>query len=424
MLEKHIGPAAFEFRVMKDDFEQELLSFRPDVVAISSVTQNFNIARQYACIAKVHNLPVILGGVHITALPQCLPDEVDAACLGEGEATFLELMHLYLDTGAFRTKDLGRIEGIAYRDNGNLVKTPARATIPYLDDVPHPKRSLVGYGARSYMVTSRGCPYRCVFCSSSRHWGEVRYASPEYVLEEIADQVENGARIIRFNDDVFTADKDRLKRISDLIVDSGFHRRVKFSCWARANTITPEIVQSLKAMNVVAVVMGLESGSDRVLKYLKGSNATVAGNTRAVNLLKDARIQTSADFIIGAPDETEEEIMATYNYLKKSRVDFVTMNVFSPLPGTPVWDSFIREHPIPPDMDWRKLEFKFHKNSESAIVHCKNLNYEQLRRLNRKFDRLVFIKTMKAMIHSPWIGELPKLVWKRLIGKVFSYARP
>ena len=91
-------------------------------------------------------------------------------------------------------------------------------------------------------------------------------------------------------------------------------------------------------MNVVAIALGLESGAERVLRYLKGANVTVKDNYRALELLRDAGIQTSGNFIIGSPDETEEEIMATYKFIRKSKVDFVTLHVFSILPGTPVWD--------------------------------------------------------------------------------------
>jgi len=434
MLEKHLGSEAFDFHLLRGKFEDELASFNPDVVAISSVTQNFTIAKEYARAAKARGKPVIIGGPHITALPECLSAEMDVACIGEGEETFLELMRLYLDTpacaapgttdrGASRPNGLEQIRGIAYHDNGKLTRTPPRPQRPSLDDLPHPKRSLLGYGRRTYMVTSRGCPYRCVFCGSSRHWGKVRYASPEYVLDEIGELVEHGVRVIRFNDDTFTANKDRLKQIAGMIAAKGFHRQVKFSCWCRANTITPEVVDALKAMNMVAVVMGLESGSDRVLRYLKGPNVTVADNSRAINLLKDAGIQTSADFIIGSPDETEEEIMATYNFIKKSRLDFVTINVFSPLPGTPVWDTVAQKNLVSPDMDWRRLDFKFNSDEGSAIVLSEKLSYEQLRRLHRKFERLVFFKTLKALPRSPWIGELPKLVWRRLIGKAVRLAR-
>jgi radical SAM superfamily enzyme YgiQ (UPF0313 family) len=417
MLEKHLPSESFEFHLVNGDYEEELKSFKPDIVAISSVTQNYNIAKEYAKIAKTMGLLVVIGGPHITALPECLSTDMDVACIGEGEEIFLDLVKLYLETESFPTEKLEQIKGIAYHKDGKVVIAPARLTCNSLDNIPHPKRSLIGYPKRSYILTSRGCPYRCVFCGCSRHWGKVRYASPGYIIEEIRELVENGVKVIRFNDDLLTFSKDRLKKVANLIIENGFHKKVRFSCWGRANTITPEIVDILKSMNVVAIALGLESGTDRVLSYLKGANVTVEDNYRALELLRNAGIQTSGNFIIGSPDETEEEILTTYNFIRKSKVDFVTLHVFSILPGTPVWDYALKRNLVSMDMDWSRLNFKFILGKEEAIVLSETLDFDDLHRLYKKFKRLAFFKALKALPRSPWIGELPILLWKNFIGK-------
>jgi len=148
------------------------------------------------------------------------------------------------------------------------------------------------------MITSRGCPHKCIFCAVTRYWDKISYASPEYVMEEIAELVGNGTKIIKFYDDLFTTNKERLSAIANKIIENNFHRKVKFACWARANTITTDVVKILKSMNMVAVEMGLESGCDSPLKYLKGGSVTVEDNWRSVNLLKDSGIQANASFII------------------------------------------------------------------------------------------------------------------------------
>ena len=413
--EKHLGTGQLEFRYMTGNIEDELTSFKPDIVAISSITPNYKYAKEYAGTAKKHNLPVIIGGMHVSALPNCLTNDMDIGCIGEGEQTFLELIQLYIEKGDFTKKDLKKINGIIYRDeDGQLVRTPNRDVIISLDDLPHPKRSLLGYSHREYLYTTRGCPYKCVFCACTKHWGKVRYSSPEYVLQEIRELIENGVKVVRFNEDNFIANKKRTMQISKMIVAHGFHLKVKFSCWCRANDVTPDIVESLKAMNVVSVKMGLESGCQRTLDYLKGG-VTVMNNWNAINLLKDAGIQVNGDFIIGAPYETETEMMQTYDFIKKSRVDFVDVNVLSPLPGTAIWDYSMKRNLVSEDMDWDRLSFK-----SSSLVVSETLTHQQLQQIYKKFQRLRVLKIMKALPRSPWLNELPKVAFDRfseIIGK-------
>lgn len=408
--EKHLGAGHLEFRFMTGRIENELETFKPRIVAISSITPYFKYAGEYARIAKKHNLPVIIGGMHISALPKCLTKEMDVGCIGEGEETFLELMRLYREKGSFRKEDLIKINGIVFHDtDGRLLQTPKRHVIKSLDDIPHPKRSLIGYRNREYLYTARGCQYKCIFCACTRHWGKVRYSSPGYVIEEMRELINNGVKVIRFNEDNFISDKNRMKRISQMIVDNGFHRQVKFSCWCRANDVTPDVVAALTAMNVVSVKMGLESGSDRTLGYLKGG-VSVTNNSNAINLLKDAGIQVNADFIIGAPQETEEEIMQTYRFIKNSRVDMVDINVLSPMPGTAIWEYSLKRNLVSADMDWSALKFQ-----SSSLILSETVTYDQLNRILKKFNRLRSFKTVKALPGSPWLNELPGIIVRKIV---------
>lgn len=248
----------------------------------------------------------------------------------------------------------------------------------------------------------------------------MRYHSPEYVIEEIEELIRNGVKVIRFNDDNFVANKTRLTQIAEMMISRGFNRKVKYSCWCRANNVTPEVVRLLKTMNIVSVKMGLESGCDRTLQYLKG-NVTVRDNLKAINLLKDAGIQVNGDFIIGAPDETEDEIMQTYDFIKMSRVDFVDINILSPLPGTMVWEYSVKKNLVSDDMDWSRLNFKFNDDESTAITLSETLSYKQLCRIYKKFRRLRFIKTLKALPVTPWLNELPGLAFKRFTEKIRTY---
>jgi anaerobic magnesium-protoporphyrin IX monomethyl ester cyclase len=416
--EEHLGSDIFEFRVAGGKFQDAVTSFKPDLVAISSVSQNFGIAKEYARIAKIYRIPVIVGGMHISFMPRCLTKEMDVGCIGEGEETFVELLRHFLAERGIQPTGLAGIKGIIYRVGNELVKTPKRSPVSWLDHLPHPKRSIIGYHHREYLYTARGCPHRCSFCACSRFWGGgYRCASADYVLEEIQELAENGVKVIRFNDENFVENKERLGQIADMIIARGFHKRVKFSCWCRANTVTPEAVSTLKSMNVVSVLMGLESGSERMLKYFKG-NVTVEDNLRAVNLLKDEGIQTNGDFIIGAPDETLEEMMQTYEFIKTSRVDVPEINVLVPLPGSPLWDYAARRNMVSDDMDWSRLCYKLNGDAASYILLSRNLNRQEFHKVYKKFDRLRLKRALKAWLRSPWLDELPLVAWKKMFGSV------
>lgn len=407
-VEKEMGTRYVSFRFATKSLQTELNSFKPHIVAIGAVSQNFGRALRCARICKSVGVDVVVGGPHISALPECLSEDMDVGCIGEGEQTFLELLQLFKTRAGFIPQDLRGIKGIVYRKDGKVVINSHRQPIERLDDVPHPNRSLVGYQRHAYMFTSRGCPYNCIFCSSSRFWGRVRFASPEYVVEEISELVDHGARMISFYDDLFVASKSRIRKIADLVMSRGLHKHTKFTCSCRANVVTRDLVECLKHMNVVSVGMGLESGSYRILSYLK-SHVTVREGESAIKLFKDAGIQVNASFVIGSPHETEKEILETYNFIKRNPLDFVDTYLLTPLPGTPLWN-FAADHGlVSPEMDWSCLNVNFEKNKKRAVILSQTLGRSDIIRLYNKFRRQRFYRIAKALPGSAWMSDLPNV---------------
>jgi radical SAM superfamily enzyme YgiQ (UPF0313 family) len=412
--EKQLGSGALEFCYGAGDIGSLLKTHSPDLLCISTVTQNYDYACRYAAAARGMGIPVLLGGMHISSLPTSLTRDMTVACIGEGERTFVDLLSLYLDKGCFPIPELRKVQGVAFREGETIVEIPMRPTRLEIDDLPHPKRSLIGYGRRGYVYTARGCPYKCVFCSCTRFWGAVRYASPQYIVEELHELIDHGARVIRFADENFIANKPRLEALARLIAAEGINRKVKFSCWCRANNVTAEVVSLLKAINVVSVKLGLESGNNRMLEYLKGG-VTVEDNRRAVSLLSKAGMQVNADFLFGAPDETEGEILDTYRFAKRSPIAFFDVNIFSPLPGTPVWNLAKKKGLVSDtEMRWSRLNYKFISDPREAIVLSETLTHAQLSLLHKKFQRLRLWKGLWAFPKSPWRNEIPMLVLKKL----------
>jgi anaerobic magnesium-protoporphyrin IX monomethyl ester cyclase len=319
--------------------DQDILrKIKPDVVAMTCVTENYNRGQQYAQTIKQFNpkIKVVIGGIHISSVPESLNQNMDVGIIGEGEQTFLELLQNNFEPN-------NSINGLVYQDEKDLVQTSKRVLIEPLDNIPHPDRSIFWSKPRTiiagasdfYMFSSRGCTNRCKFCSSSRFWEKLRLHSAKYVIEEISQLKDLGAKNICFYDDTFLADLERAKEISEAVKNFG----LTFHVTARANQITDESAKTLKKMNVIGVGMGLESQVAKSLLWLQKGN-TPEMNQKAIDVLKTNGLRYAASFIKGIPNETQEEFKVTLDFIKQNNIphDLYTLVKF---PNTPLYEGSI-----------------------------------------------------------------------------------
>jgi len=324
----------------------QIMDYKPDLVGISSMTCGFRKVEELAARIKEEcPVPIAVGGQHITALPENLPEHCDIGVLGEGEETFKEIIEA-AESGMPDPSVLGKIPGLAYRENGRVVTTRTRPFIEDLDRIPFPARYLFdGYDFKEPAVrilTSRGCPYPCRFCSVTLCRGrKVRYHSPEYVLREIEyiRETQDVPRL-KIEDDVFTLDRERVDRIRDLLDRRGLIGEFLMNGYSRSDIIDPEWCRLLRSMAFDVVQLGLESMSENVLEFLGKDGITPETNRRAVDLIYDHEMATSGVFMIGVPGETRNDILKIhdflmYNYHKFSIAAAVRLRVY---PGTPLWD--------------------------------------------------------------------------------------
>lgn len=356
-LEKKLdNPPSFEF------IEGPVDTDKYDIIAISSTSQDYSEAKKIATNIKERNKSIItiLGGHHVTYLPSTLSPDFDLGILGEGEQTFLELVE-YFQNNAFNSnyEGLKSIKGLAIHKNNEVILTGKRGLIDPLDNIPHPYRQSNDI---QYLFTSRGCPYKCAFCSSSAFWDKTRTFSAEYVVDEIEQilRLFPDIKHIPIEDDIFIIDLSRLKKIVALMEKRKLNKKVAFSFTVRANLVTDQLCELIKRLNVQAVCFGAESASDRILEML-GKNATVRQNQNALDILYKHGITAICSFIVGIPTETEEEVRSTYEFITKNIFEgrlgsFSTVNILTPMPGTEIWDYAVDQGLINiEDMEWSRL---------------------------------------------------------------------
>lgn len=368
-----------------------------DVLAITTLTQDFMVVKEIiAEVKKKFGIPIIIGGYHVSALPHSLPLYVEVGVMGEGEETFKELVDIFVAQGKFSPDNLKNVRGICYYENNELKITPRRPEIQDLDIIPFPARHLFSKDywkpkKGNYMLdgkifgdlnTSRGCPYECVFCSSHKHLGpKVRFFSAERVVEEIRELHDvYGCNVIGVNDDLATMNITRLEKIADLLEQTGLINEIQFySIQARVNIFNQRLCDVLKRLKVKRVAMGIESGTDKTLNYLKGNTVTVQMNKDAINLALKNGFDMVPMLIIGAPHETKEDILKTLEFTTISGVNVYHLCLLTPLPGTAIWAYAKSKGLVSDDMDWGRLSLEVNeKTIHKKVYLCEHVRREEM----------------------------------------------
>jgi radical SAM superfamily enzyme YgiQ (UPF0313 family) len=264
----------------------------------------------------------------------------DILVLGEGENTFAEILSHIAGCGPDR---LDAIQGIAFGVDGELHVTPRRPLIDELDRIPFPARHrlppLSAYSPTpasyrrlplAHIMTSRGCPAKCTFCDRAVFGNTYRARSAENVLMEVEEVLRvHGAREVRFFDDTFTLNRERLNRICEGMKTF----RVPWTCLTRAANVDLDLLRRMRDAGCWQVLYGLESGDDHILDTLR-KNVTVKQNRDAVLWARKAGLRVRADFLVGSPSETPETLEETLAFAKSLPIDFAHFNKFVPFPGT------------------------------------------------------------------------------------------
>lgn len=339
------------------DFVRDLS--RPYIFGISCVTAAIERGYKLAEIIK-RRYPyskVIMGGIHPTVLSEEALQSgfVDIVIRGEGEES-LSLLYEAIKEG----HDYTKIPGISFRrDNNTVHNLPARL-FPDLDLLPSFPYYLFEEHLDKYnfgfILSSRGCPYNCIFCSQRLISGRrCRYIAPERVIKEIDLLINRyNQKSIVFVDDNFTTNKERVKKLCLLMDMNRFNEKAKFHCQVRGDSVDVETLEYLKIAGFKYIDFGLETASERLMKLLN-KGETVEDNIKAVKLAKKFGFRVSGTFILGLPTETEEERKQAYSLAKRLDLDYVRFNNATPYPGTGLFEIAKEEGRLYIDKDWSNL---------------------------------------------------------------------
>lgn len=338
-LRKYLPEVELSLSFAADDLMADIKRVKPDIVGFSAMSHKFTDQVEKAKkVKQKFGLPIIIGGVHISLVPSALPRWIDVGVISEGEEVLRQLLIAYRKTKKLKDKET---PSLVYWENGKLIVTGSPLLVEPIDKIPHPDWNFlrVGENGPGHILTSRGCPYHCRFCESGSFWKKYRVHSPEYVVDEIeAINKLYGRDELVIMDDLFFVNKVRLEKIADLLIKKGLDKKMRFEVIGRVDLFNEEIAKILKSMSVFAISFGMESGSEKILRYLKNETVTLEQIRNAVKLAKKYKIQVLGTFMIGSPGETVEDIKRTISFIKELDLDQIGINVTTPFPGTELWE--------------------------------------------------------------------------------------
>ncbi len=390
----------------------EIIKFKPDIVCFTAVTPSILKTVKMAAMVKARypSVPILIGGPHFTAIPEkTLLDHpvFDYGVVGEGEATILELVDALTAGGT-----PANVTGTAFLENGTARINPPRPPITNLDSLPFPAWELLDdFPSRyrpalfkykrlpsTHIVSSRGCPHRCIFCDTSVFSRHVRFHSPEYVLEMVDLLVKKfKIKEVIFEDDQFLVKKERVQKICEGLLNAKLD--IAWSCSARVTSANDlALLRLMKRSGCWQINYGIESANQNILDFAKKA-ITVGQVEKAVHLTHEAGILSKGYFIFGLPFETEETMEQTIRFAKRIPLADISAFMLTPFPGSRMYE--IAEQHGTMDKGFEKM------NVLDVVYVPTGLSKEKLLYFQRRFMKQFYLRPriignyLKRLIYNP-----------------------
>lgn len=417
-----------------DVIVEEIQRRQPALVGLSFLsTTSYPYAKILARQIRAANEHVRLafGGVFATLNDQLVKlqcPEVDFVCRGDGEQLILDLVQ--------RLEDPEDVTGLTWAKDGRVIQNPKQTMQRHLDQWPFPDReslplefiesmpldvpAVLSLERFTTMQTSRGCPWPCVFCDIPIfNEGKWRARSPQHVVDELKHLQQLGYGSVYFVDDHFLLQPKRIEAICKGISDNGI--TIQWGCEGRVDSVVQHLFPAMAKAHCRTLMFGIESGSQRILDRLK-KEQTVAQIETAVTNAKHAGIEiVHGFFVVGNPDETVEDLRATFDFAGKLPLDTFGFNRLCVYRGTPLWQEYVTRGLVSELTDW----YKYFKCSEidptclsGEMIHAerraglrrlflhKVMHYPvQTSRLLRRFLRYMPVRDVAYLILKPFLGD-------------------
>lgn len=419
-------------------------SYSPDIVGISFTTQAatgaYKLINDIKKKGNGKDAPlVVCGGPHATALPDdiLLNSQCDVVVMGEGEITFHEIVRKFMKN----TLDFSEILGVAYKNGNEVQLTPKRPFIKDLDSLPFPARDLVDLSVypglyykkekeETYITSSRGCPYNCVYCSNpvwkyNKPW--YRSRSPQNVVDEIEYIVnELGIKEIYDQTDEFNANMNWAKALCDEIVNRGI--KVSLKAQMRSDHMDEELANKMKSAGFWLGLFGVESGNERTLSGI-GKRVTVRENTRALGILKNAGIKTYAllmafnvweengKLCFEDREQTDNTLEYAKRLIREKNLNLMSWSLTTPYPGSQLFDIAMRHGLIPKELMGK---WELWDSSERMIMQLPGITYKDWVELQNKGKRIQAFLLIKSGSFN--LKSLPQYI-RRGISQIVKYLK-
>jgi len=371
-----------------DDINTIALGFQPDLVGMQTYCTNINkvfkIAKSLKGIVKTR---VVLGGAHATLDPMgaITNEHVDFVIRGEGEIGLARLLK------ALGSKTFSDIPGLVYKENNEIKINKPVEPMPCLDDIPFPARHLFPMdryhssanlrGKRTLnIMTSRGCPFRCLYCAGSLIFGTShRFNSTERIIEEIKSLKEKyNIDSLQFYDETFTLNKERINELCDTMIKEKLN--LEWSCFTRVDLVSKDLLTKMKEAGCYLIFYGLESGVQRLLDLIE-KDITLQACEKAIKISHKLGIETWASFMLGLPTETLEDSYRTIDFAIELSPTFAQFTFATPFPGTGLYDLAACHGKVKTDWGnftgWSEAAFIPHGRKEEEMKSLVKLAYRR-----------------------------------------------
>lgn len=389
--------------------------YNPDAAGVTAMTHEITQASEIVSeLKKLLNIPVIIGGCHITAMSERTLAEFpvfDYGVYGEGERTTTELLEYLQKRGTM--PQLSDIKGLVYRDKGQIVVNEPRPFMAAdeLDALPYPSfhhyytdgsQALAAKHCYYVVFTSRGCPYNCAFCMQVLG-RKVRRRSAQSILQEIDLAIEHyGAHTINFADEIFLFDNQCTRELLESFIRIDLPKRIRWSALTRANFVSLELITLAKKAGCFRLEMGIESGDDGILKTI-GKGITTEQVKQAVKIIKEVGISLGTYYILGHPNETPETLQKTAELAIELNTDTIAVGLMVPYPGTRIFDLALQGKSGYRllSQDWAEYD-----KYGGKVLEIEGLPYEQLVKRQRQTLVNLYLKNFRFL-------DCLKFFWKR-----------